>query len=82
MFSRTVWPLNAAASLPVAMIRICFWSSWSRPKGGADQPTSTCPDITAVRFAAGPPSAVGLAVSLYCCMKAVTMPWVDEPLVE
>jgi hypothetical protein len=29
-------------SLPVAIWRISFLSSWSRPNGGADHPTSTC----------------------------------------
>src|SRR5439155_4035379 len=31
---------------------------------------------------AGPPVAVGLALRSYCLMNAVTIPWVDEPLVE
>ena len=79
---RTVWPLNAAASLPLAMMRICFASSWSSPNGGADQPTSICPDITCVSVGAGPPVAVGFALRSYCLTNALTMPCVDEPLVE
>ena len=82
MLSRTVWPLNTLASLPPAMRRMSPLSSWSSPNGGAAQPTSTWPDITAVRFAAGPPIAVGFALRSYCLMNAVTMPWVEEPLVE
>src|SRR5262245_65183965 len=54
----------------------------SRPIGGADHPTSIWSDITWVNVAGGPPVAIGLALRSYCLMKAVTMPCVDEPLVE
>ena len=54
----------------------------SSPNGGADQPTSICPDITWVSVGAGPPVAVGFALRSYCFMNAVTMPCVDEPFVE
>src|SRR5882724_10297492 len=80
--SRTVWPLNTVASLPLAMIRILPSSNCCKPNGGADQPTSIWPDITCVSVGAGPPVAVGLALRSYCFMKAVTIPCVDEPLVE
>ena len=80
--SRTVCPLNTTASLPLAMMRILPSSSCCRPNGGADQPTSICPDMTCVSVGAGPPVAVGLAFRSYCFMNAVTMPCVDEPLVE
>src|SRR4029079_6291310 len=78
----TVCPLNTAASLPLATTRIFFSSSWSRPNGGADQPMSTWPDITVVSVDDGLPVATGLAFSLYCRMNAVTMPFVEDPLVE
>src|SRR5437762_6086815 len=64
------------------MIRILPSSSCCMPNGGADQPTSICPDITCVSVGAGPPVAVGLALRSYCFMNAVTTPCVDEPLVE
>ena len=38
--------------------------------------------MTCVSVGAGPPVAVGLAFRSYCFMNAVTMPSVDEPLVE
>src|SRR6202163_1077116 len=38
--------------------------------------------MTWVSVGAGPPVAVGLAFRSYCFMNAVTMPCVDEPLVE
>jgi hypothetical protein len=38
--------------------------------------------MTAVSVAGGPPVAVALAETPYCLMKAVTTPWVEEPLVE
>ena len=79
---RTVCPLKTVASLPLATIRILPSSSCCRPNGGADQPTSTCPDITCVSVAAGPPVAVGFAFKSYCFKNAVTIPWVDAPLVE
>ena len=82
MSRRTVWPLNTAASLPLAIMRILPSSSCCSPNGGADQPTSIWPDITCVSVGAGPPVAVGFALRSYCFMKAVTMPCVDEPLVE
>jgi hypothetical protein len=43
---------------------------------------STWPDITCVRVAAGLPVATGLALRSYWRMKAMTMAWVDAPLVE
>src|SRR5512132_4666346 len=64
------------------MIRIFCSSSWSSPNGGADQPTSTCPDITCVSVDDGLPVATGVAFKSYCFMNAVTMPLVDEPFVE
>src|SRR5436190_13322436 len=80
--SRTVWPLNTSASLPLAMMRIFFSSSWSSPNGGADQPTSTWPDMTCVSVDDGPPVATGFAFTLNCLTNAVTMPFVDDPFVE
>src|SRR5678816_3758405 len=80
--SRTVWPLNTVASLPLAMMRIFLSSSWSRPNGGADQPTSTWPDITCVSVDDGPPVATGFAFRSNCLTNAVTMPFVDDPFVE
>src|SRR6476659_4530178 len=80
--NRTVWPLNTVASLPLAMMRIFLSSSWSRPNGGADQPTSTWPDITCVSVEDGPPVATGFAFRSNCLTNAVTIPFVDEPLVE
>ena len=82
MLTRTVWPLNTAASLPLAMTRIAPSSSCFSPNGGAAQPTSICPDITCVSVAEGLPVAVGLALRSYCFMNAVTMPCVELPLVE
>ena len=82
MSRRTVCPLNTDASLPLAMIRILPSSNCCSPNGGADQPTSIWPDITCVSVGAGPPVAVGFAFRSYCFMNAVTMPCVDEPLVE
>src|SRR6185436_5946151 len=79
---RTVCPLKIEASLPLAMTRILLSSSCWSPKGGADQPTSIWFDITCVRVGAGPPVAVGFALRSYCFMNAVTMPCVDDPLVE
>src|SRR5512144_2989238 len=64
------------------MMRIFPSSSCCRPNGGADQPTSIWPDITCVRVGAGPPVAVGFALRSYCLTNAVTIPCVDEPLVE
>ena len=43
---------------------------------------SICPDITWVSVGAGPPVATGFAFRLYCFTNAVTMPCVEEPLVE
>src|SRR5712692_9913957 len=54
----------------------------SRPNGGPAQPTSTWPDITWVRVEGGLPVATGLALRSCCLMKAVTMAWVEAPLVE
>src|SRR5690349_1834762 len=82
MFKRTVCPLNTVASLPLAITRIFPSSSCCKPKGGAAQPTSIWPDITCVNVAGGPPVATGLALRSYCLTKAVTIPCVDEPLVE
>src|SRR5436309_10269133 len=82
MFRRTVCPLNTDASLPLAMMRILRSSSCCKPNGGADQPTSICPDITCVSVEGGPPVATGFAFKSYCFMNAVTMPCVDDPLVE
>src|SRR5439155_27263547 len=80
--SRTVCLLSAVASLPLATIRIFPSSSCCSPKGGADQPTSICPDITCVSVAGGPPVATGFAFKSNCFMNAVTIPCVDEPFVE
>src|SRR3954466_1682421 len=38
--------------------------------------------MTCVNVGAGPPVAVGFALRSYCFMNAVTMPCVDDPLVE
>src|SRR6187549_1688454 len=82
MLTRTVWPLNTFASLPLAITRIAPSSNCLRPNGGAAQPTSICPDITWVRVDDGLPVAVGFAFRSNCFMYAVTMPCVDDPLVE
>src|SRR5438045_2854329 len=80
--SRTVCPLNAAASLPLAITRILPSSSCCSPNGGAAHPMSICPDITCVSVPEGLPVAVGFAFRSYCFMNALTMPCVDDPLVE
>ena len=82
MRSRTVWLRNAAASLPDAMMRILPWSMRSRPNGGPAQPTSTWPDITWVSVAAGLPVATGFALRSYWRRNALTIAWVEAPLVE
>src|SRR4030095_16705383 len=79
---RTVWPLNTAASLPLAMIRILPSSSCCSPNGGGGQATSICPVITCVSVDEGLPVAVGFAFKSYCLRNAVTMPWVELPFVE
>ena len=56
---RTVCPRSDGTSLPRAMMRILPSLISCRPNGGAAQPISTWPDITAVSVAAGPPVAVG-----------------------
>jgi hypothetical protein len=50
--------------------------------GGADQPTSTWPDITWINVAEGLPVPTSRALRPYCLTMAVTTPWVEEPLVE
>src|SRR4030095_9728269 len=65
MLTRTVWPLNAAASLPLAMIRILPSSSCWRPNGGADQPMSIWLDMTCVSGAAGRGGGGGLGVGFF-----------------
>ena len=54
----------------------------SKPSGGEVQPISTCPDISSVIVAAGPPVAIGLALRPSSRMNPSTTLWVDEPLVE
>src|SRR5215467_10998913 len=54
----------------------------SRPNGGPAQPTSIWPDITCVNVDGGLPVATGFALRPYCLMKALTMAWVEAPLVE
>src|SRR5665213_3322291 len=49
MMVRTVWPFIDGTSDPRAMMRILPSFSSLRPKGGADQPMSIWPDITAVK---------------------------------
>src|SRR5260370_35269541 len=53
MRTLTVWFLSAAASWPLAMMRIFPWSMRSRPKGGHAQPTWTWPDIDCPNVAGG-----------------------------
>ncbi len=53
-----------------------------RPKGGAAQPMSTWPDITAVSVPAGLPVAVGFALQPSSLTKATTILFELEPLVE
>ena len=66
----------------VAKIRIFPSLISRRPNGGAAQPMSTWPDMTAVSVAAGPPVAVGFAFAPSSLMNATTMLFELEPLVE
>ena len=52
------------------------------PNGGAAQPISIWPDITCVSVAAGPPVAVGFALTPSSLAKASTRLFELEPLVE
>src|SRR5664279_4323057 len=81
--TRMVCPRTSAASVALATIWILPSSISLRPNGGEAQPISTWSVITVVSVVGGLPVAVGLAaVSLNSLMKARTMLWVDEPLVE
>src|SRR5665213_553449 len=82
MMVRTVWPFIDGTSDPRAMMRILPSFSSLRPKGGADQPMSIWPDITAVKVAAGPPVLVGTPLVPSSCINPETMLFDDEPLVE
>jgi len=82
MIVRTVWPLSEGTSLPRAIMRILPSFISCRPNGGADQPTSTWPDITAVSVAAGPPVLVGVPLAPSSLTKATTMLFDEDPLVE
>src|SRR5665647_544172 len=81
--TRMVCPRTMAASVALATMWILPSSISLRPNGGEAQPISTWSVITVVSVVAGLPVAVGLAaVSLNSLMKARTILWVDEPLVE
>ncbi len=82
MMVRTVWPRSEGASLPRMRMRILPSFSSFTPNGGAAQPMSIWPDITCVSVAAGPPVAVGLALTPSSLAKASTRLFELEPLVE
>ena len=63
-------------------MRMALSSICLKPNGGEAQPTSTWPDMTAVSVADGLPVAVGFAFRPNSLMKASTIEWVEEPLVE
>src|SRR5262249_52472037 len=75
-------PRSDGTSLPRAMMRILPSAISRRPNGGAAQPTSIWPDITAVSVAGGPPGAGGFALAPRSLTKATTMVFALEPLVE
>src|SRR6185437_9562668 len=79
---RTVCPRSEGTSLPCATMRILPSLSSFKPNGGAAQPMSIWPDITAVSVAAGPPVAVGLALAPSSLTNATTMLFELDPLVE
>jgi len=79
---RAVCPRSDGTSLPCATMRILPSLISCRPNGGAAQPMSIWPDITAVSVPGGPPVAVGLALAPSSWMKATTMLFELEPLVE
>src|SRR5260221_12282699 len=80
MRTLTVWFLSAAASLPLAMMRIFPWSMRSRPKGGPAQPTSIWADITCVNVAGGLAVATGLAFRAGLLSQAGTVAGGGGPL--
>ena len=82
MMVRTVWPRSDGISLPRAMMRILPSLISLMPNGGAAQPMSICPDITAVSVPGSPPVAVGLALRPSSSTKAITMLLELDPLVE
>ena len=79
---RTVCPRSEGTSLPCAIMRILPSLISCKPNGGAAQPMSIWPDITAVSVPGGPPVAVGLALAPSSWTKATTMLLELEPLVE
>jgi len=77
-----VWLRSDGTSLPPATTRIFPSSISLSPNGGEPQPTSTCPDITAVSVAGMPPVEVGTALMPSSLPSPRTMLWVVEPPVE
>jgi O-antigen/teichoic acid export membrane protein len=77
-----VCPRSEGASLPRMRRRILPSFISFKPNGGAAQPMSIWPDITCVNVEAGPPVAVGLALTPSSLTKARTRLFVLDPLVE
>src|SRR5229473_6395098 len=82
MVARTVWPRSEGTSLPWAIMRTLPSLTSCMAMGGADQPMSIWPDITAVRVAGGEPVGVGFALRPSSSTNASTMLWELDPLVE
>src|SRR5215468_8806680 len=80
--ARTVCPRSDGTSLPRAMLRTLPSLISCMAMGGADQPMSIWPDITAVRVAGGLPVGVGFALTPSSSTNASTILWELDPLVE
>src|SRR5215471_5609769 len=78
-FTRMVCCASAATSLPRAMMTSLPSASCCSTKGGTDQPTSICPDITWVSVAGAPPVATSLGVTFAWFTSCSRMRLVEEP---
>ena len=82
MMVRVVWVSKPGASLPRATMRVRPACAASTPNGAAAQPTSTWPDMTWVKVAAGLPVATPFTSMPKVLARPRTTRSVDEPVVE